>query len=94
LDDRDAEIVVLVEGTDEGTGAAIQARHSYKVDDIAWNYTFADCVFPYRSRQRYSRGRSSHDDPAVSIDFSKFHDITPAPLDCDACAYVPDIARL
>ena len=29
LSDRQAEIVVLVEGTDELTGAAIQARHSY-----------------------------------------------------------------
>ena len=87
LDDRDAEIVVLVEGTDEVTGAAIQARHSYKVNDIALNHTFADCVFPYNRRQR--RGRSADNDPVVSIDFSKFHDVTPAPLDCVQCAYIP-----
>lgn len=44
--DRDAEIIVLVEGTDEGTGAPIQARHSYKPTDIVWNRTFVQCVEP------------------------------------------------
>lgn len=86
LNDRDAELVVLVEGTDEGTGAAIQARHSYKTCDIAWNHSFSECIFPYSRRQR--RGPSDMD-PVVSIDFSRFHNIQPAPLDCDACAYVP-----
>ena len=82
--DRDAEIVVLVEGTDEGTGAATQARHSYKTTDIAWNYTFAPCIQPYRSQRQEHSDR----DPVCSIDFSRFHDIVPAPPDCDACAYV------
>lgn len=86
LTDRDAELVVLVEGTDEGTGAAIQARHSYKTSDIAWNSTFAECVQPYNRRHR--RGPSDLD-PVVSIDFSKFHNTVAAPLDCEACAYVP-----
>lgn len=89
LNDRDAELVVLVEGTDEGTGQNVQARHSYKTCDIAWNHSFADCVHPYNRRQR--RGPSSLD-PVVTTDFSKFHDLVPAPLDCDACAHVPDIA--
>jgi hypothetical protein len=87
LNDRDSEFVVLVEGTDEGTGQNVQARHSYKICDIAWNYTFADCVYPYNRRQR--RGPSSLD-PVVTADFSKFHDLVPAPFDCDACAHVPD----
>ena len=53
LYDRDVEMVVLVEGTDEITGAVTQARHSYKLCDIAFNHTFTDCVHPYhRSRQR------------------------------------------
>ncbi len=85
--DRDVELVVLVEGTDEGTGAATQARHSYKLCDIAWNHRFADCVHPYSRRQR--SGPSSLD-PVLSIDFGKFHDILPAPEDCEACAYVPE----
>ena len=87
LRDRDVELVVLVEGTDEGTGAATQARHSYKLCDIAWNHRFDDCVHPYSRRER--SGPSTLD-PVVSIDFAKFHDIVPAPLDCEACAYVPD----
>jgi potassium inwardly-rectifying channel subfamily J len=87
LHDRDAELVVLVEGTDEGTGQYVQARHSYKTADISWNYTFADCVYPYNRRQR--RGPSSLD-PVVTMDFSKFHDLVPAPLDCDACAHIPE----
>ena len=60
--DREAEIVVLVEGTDEGTGAPTQARHSYKVSDLEWNHTFVPCVFPYESssrRRRRSRRRRS-----------------------------------
>jgi hypothetical protein len=85
LTDRDAELVVLVEGTDEGTGAAIQARHSYKTSDIVWNSTFAECVYPYNRRHR--RGPSVLD-PVVSIDFSKFHDTVPAPIDCDECVHV------
>eukprot|EP00531_Pseudo-nitzschia_arenysensis_P004542 CAMPEP_0116135172 /NCGR_PEP_ID=MMETSP0329-20121206/11050_1 /TAXON_ID=697910 /ORGANISM="Pseudo-nitzschia arenysensis, Strain B593" /LENGTH=505 /DNA_ID=CAMNT_0003629957 /DNA_START=12 /DNA_END=1531 /DNA_ORIENTATION=- len=85
--DRDVELVVLVEGTDEGTGAATQGRHSYKLCDIAWNHRFADCVHPYSRRQR--SGPSSLD-PVLSIDFGKFHDILSAPEDCEACAYVPE----
>ncbi len=85
--DRDVELVVLVEGTDEGTGACTQARHSYKLCDIAWNHKFQDCVHPYSRRQR--SGPSSLD-PVLSIDFGKFHDICPAPEDCEACAYVPE----
>jgi hypothetical protein len=91
LIDRDAEIVVLVEGTDEGTGASAQARHSYKVSDLAWNHTFAPCVFPYGEStphldHRPTRRRGL---PVCSIDFSRFHEIVPTPEDCEACAYVP-----
>jgi len=90
LYDRDIELVVLVEGTDEGTGAVTQARHSYKLCDIAFNHTFADCVHPYNRRQRNG---PSNLDPVVSIDFTKFHDIIPLSadeIDCDSCAYVPE----
>jgi hypothetical protein len=90
LMDRDAEIVVLVEGTDEGTGAATQARHSYKATDLAWNHTFVPCIHPYSNNNRRGRGRSNgNNNPVCTIDFSKFHDIVPAPTDCEACAYVP-----
>jgi hypothetical protein len=85
--DREAEIIVLVEGTDEGTGAATQARHSYKPSDLAWNHTFAPCVTPHQTPESQSSVRRRQS-PMCTIDFAKFHDIVPAPSDCDACIFV------
>lgn len=90
LIDRDAEIVVLVEGTDESTGSATQARHSYKVTDLAWNHTFAPCIFPYGGvdppEETTTRRRGL---PTCSIDFSLFHEIVPVTDDSETCAYLP-----
>jgi potassium inwardly-rectifying channel subfamily J len=95
--DRDVEVVVLLEGTDELTGAAIQAKHSYSADDFAWNETFVPCVRPFvqtgdteirrRLRRRWGRNNASNS-PVCLVDFSIFHETTPAPLDCDSCAYI------
>mmetsp|Transcript_22625 Transcript_22625/g.62980 ORF Transcript_22625/g.62980 Transcript_22625/m.62980 type:complete len:360 (-) Transcript_22625:1420-2499(-) len=85
--DRDVEVVVLVDGTDEGTGAATQARHSYKLSDVCWDSKFAECVHPYRRRQR--SGPPSLD-PVVSIDFSRFHDVVPAAPNSASSPYVPE----
>ena len=85
--DREAEIIVLVEGTDEGTGAATQARHSYKLSDLAWNHTFVSCLTPHQTPESKSFVRRQQS-PMCTIDFAKFHDIIPAPADCDACAFV------
>ena len=46
LQDRQAEIIIFLEGTCEITGMALQARHSYRMEDIAFHETFAPCVFP------------------------------------------------
>lgn len=46
LQDRQAEIICFLEGTCEVTGMALQARHSYRMEDIAFHHTFAPCVFP------------------------------------------------
>eukprot|EP00985_Skeletonema_marinoi_P010447 scaffold4909_cov139-Skeletonema_marinoi.AAC.2 len=46
LHDRQAEIIIYLEGTCEVTGMALQARHSYRMEDIAFHQTFAPCVFP------------------------------------------------
>jgi hypothetical protein len=100
LSDRDAEIIVLLEGTDELTGSALQARHSYRVEDIAWDHSFAPCVFPGGSQNstddesRWSWFRQRRCDThsgtlACTVDFEKFHDIVEAPTDCDACSFVP-----
>lgn len=42
--DRNIEIIVTVEGTDELTGALIQARHSFTNDDIMFHRRFVPCV--------------------------------------------------
>lgn len=52
LQDRHSEIIVFLEGTCEITGMQLQACHSYRVEDIVFNHTFATCVFP---------GSSHHD---------------------------------
>jgi hypothetical protein len=46
LIDREAEIVVILEGTDELTGVASQSRHSYAACDICWDHAFVPCVHP------------------------------------------------
>jgi hypothetical protein len=99
LSDRDAEIIVLLEGTDELTGSALQARHSYRVGDIAWDHGFAPCVFPNLSQEQANQDRWSWlrqrncefrvGVPACTIDFSKFHNIVRVPPNCDTCAFIP-----
>ena len=69
--DREVEIIVCVEGVDELSGLPLQSRHSYKIEDILWNYDFEVCV-----------SRNAVDASCV-IDFNKFHDVLPCPLDCD-----------
>jgi len=63
-EDREVEIVVLVEGTDELTSCPVQARHSYRYDEIIWDHTFDTCVFRDSSR-------------GCMIDFNKFHSLKP-----------------
>jgi potassium inwardly-rectifying channel subfamily J len=62
--DRRAEVVVIVEGTDAATGGTVQARHSYILDDIAWNHKFPPCV-------------REDKDGAALIDFGVFHQVEP-----------------
>eukprot|EP00904_Undaria_pinnatifida_P013732 jgi/Undpi1/948/HiC_scaffold_10.g04412.m1 len=69
IQDRELEVVVILEGTDTSTGSTVQARHSYCWEDIRWNRTFASVV---------SRG----EDGACEVDFSKFHDTVEVPKDC------------
>lgn len=80
--DRNVEVVVLVQGVDEATGATTQARHSYKVSDLRWNHTFVPCARPApRTRQRQSM--------AVEVDFSLFHEMEPVPVDCKQSPLIP-----
>lgn len=103
--DTDAEVIVLLEGIDELTGSALQARHSYRVEDIAWDHSFAPCVFPATPRnattdaelesrwswfRRHGNCNAMERTPACTVDFSKFHDVVQVAKDCNACAFVPD----
>jgi potassium inwardly-rectifying channel subfamily J len=88
--DRRTEIVILVEGTDELTGAPIQARHSYTYDDLAWNETFVPCVFPNDDGRALARRRRGRDPPVCIIDFSRFHETQLAPIDFESCPYVTE----
>lgn len=89
LEDRDAEIVVLVEGIDEGSGAQIQAKHSYTPSDLAWGHLFTECMAPFHHDQNGdAQGSSSSRQPTCTIDFAKFHDTRPAPEDSEASPYV------
>lgn len=38
------EVLVLLSGTEESTGAVVEARHSYTLEDIFWNRTYGTCV--------------------------------------------------
>jgi len=80
LSDRDAEILILVEGVDEATSNVIQAKHSYKWDDIVWNASFAPCVKRGAPGQPFSE--------YCIVDFDKFHDLVDAPLDCEGCSFI------
>jgi hypothetical protein len=60
--DRNIEIVALVEGQDSATGGVVQARHSYKLEDILWNTSFIPCVL------------QDELDGTPVIDFSLFHE--------------------
>ena len=77
LQDRQAEIIVLLEGTCENTGMTLQARHSYRCEDIEFNKTFVPCVFPNATNG------------ALEVHFSQYHDLLEAPLDSVSCPYVP-----
>lgn len=96
LRDRDIEVIVQVEGIDELTGQALQARHSYRSTDMALDFTFAPCVQPWNGVGENDESGSWLDsrrcerregEPICSIDFARFHDIIPAP-DTNECPYV------
>jgi hypothetical protein len=97
LQDRQAEIIVFLEGTCEVTGMALQARHSYRIEDIAFHKTFAPCIFPAGPDEAASQMRwwnsntKNKQGTSVThvIDFSQYHSLVPAPVDSISCPFVP-----
>ena len=65
LQDREAEIIVLLEGTDEVSGTAVQARHSYRWDDMKFDCTFSNCIFSMDGDDHMT-GNSLHDKRMLS----------------------------
>lgn len=63
LIDQQAEIIVLISGTDELYGEKIYARHSYIPHDIHWNKRFTDILFTRPDGQRV-------------VDLGKFHELS------------------
>ena len=98
MQDREAEIVILLEGTDEFTGSPIQARHSYTWEELVWNQQFRPCTYPYTDdlesativRGPLGRRRKRGDPPVCVVDFARFHDTVPVPVDSESCPYVCD----
>jgi len=81
LKDRDAELIVVVEGTDELSGVLLQARHSYRWEDILWNHNFVPCVLREKVVSFLKTKSSLVDDGICVIDFNKFHDVVPCSTD-------------
>lgn len=69
LVEQQAEIVVLVSGTDETYGAKIYARHSYIPHEVHWNKRFADILTLGPDGRRILDLRHFHDvlDPEAEI---------------------------
>jgi inward rectifier potassium channel len=70
LKDRDASLLLTLEGVDESTSQTMQARHIWRCDEIFWQYRLVDIM--------------SERDGVSHIDYSHFDEIVPldaAPLD-------------
>ena len=58
----DSEILVVLSGTDEGSGQTIHARWAYRPDDIRWNARFEDII-------------GVRQDGIRTIDYRRFHSV-------------------
>ncbi len=87
MENTQAEIIVLVEGIDATTSYTVQARHSYTWQELAWDCTFAQTVFP-SERLPVSdlgtgtgAGTGQTTQQGCMIDFTKFNDLVPVRSD-------------
>jgi len=63
-----AELYCSLTGLDETFNQTIHARHSYNIDEIRWGERFVDLI-------------GNLPDGRAAIDYTKFHQTRPAPLD-------------
>eukprot|EP00560_Eucampia_antarctica_P003420 CAMPEP_0197832108 /NCGR_PEP_ID=MMETSP1437-20131217/13344_1 /TAXON_ID=49252 ORGANISM="Eucampia antarctica, Strain CCMP1452" /NCGR_SAMPLE_ID=MMETSP1437 /ASSEMBLY_ACC=CAM_ASM_001096 /LENGTH=279 /DNA_ID=CAMNT_0043435307 /DNA_START=368 /DNA_END=1207 /DNA_ORIENTATION=+ len=104
-EDRQVEFIAFIEGIDEVTGMAVQARHSYRYDDIVLDHTFVNCVFPaghnddnnpvtLTRRKTKSQSLTNYSSKTtIIVDWDLFHHIVPAPFDCQHYPYVSDYGK-
>ena len=64
LAQEQAELIVVISGVDEAFAQRIHARHSYTMEEIAWNRSFVDIL-------------SMDEDGGRVIDYGQFHDLKP-----------------
>eukprot|EP01043_Picozoa_sp_COSAG02_P041455 COSAG02_NODE_3439_length_6743_cov_9.291541_3_plen_369_part_00 len=87
LEATQAEIIVLVEGIDATTSYTVQARHSYTWQELAWDCTFAQTVFPSERPPATDPGTGARAgsgqiaQQGCMIDFTKFNDLVPVRSD-------------
>jgi inward rectifier potassium channel len=60
----EAEILILLTGSDETFAQTVHARSSYRADEIVWGARFADMFLP-------------NDDGLLGVDMRRIHDIEP-----------------
>jgi inward rectifier potassium channel len=64
LYDRQAELIVLLRGTDDTLADLVYMRHAYTPDDILWNHRFVDVLSVTAHGRRV-------------VDLTRFHDASP-----------------
>jgi hypothetical protein len=77
LQDRNVEIIAIVEGVDAATGGNLQARHSYTCDDLEWDKTFVNCIFNGSGNAQESDSEEFEPGPPgnMYVDFDYFHSL-------------------
>jgi inward rectifier potassium channel len=64
LKDANAEIIVVIEGTDDMLGQPVYSRYSYKVENLIWN-------------ANYNNITTTEQDGSLTIDVSKIDSYAP-----------------
>lgn len=62
------EVLVLLSGTEDSTASSTEARHSYTLDEMYWDRTFARCV-------------TVDSDGHHAVDFTMIHETVDPPVD-------------
>ncbi|GAX25930.1 potassium inwardly-rectifying channel subfamily J member 8 [Fistulifera solaris] len=74
--DRQLEVIVLLEGIDALTGSMSQTQHSYTLENIVWDAQFVPCVRP-----------DTNNNGGCVVDFAQFHETQPVNEDTP-CPYL------